>query len=291
MDIKLINNNTNAELVLSEESLTFVLEEIGWGEVEAAHSTTPYVDTIGSEVTETFFNPRDIEITGWILASNRESMTNRKKILNKLINPKDEIDLIYKSYKLRVKANTSIMWGTRYQENNDNMCKFILRLTAYMPLFILKDEFISVNIMTTPMLTFPLVVTPTEPIVFGVYSDNSLSNMMNEGDVFTGFLITITAIGEVTNPTLNNLDTGEEIRIVKDLLPNDVVKISTMTGNKYVELTRNEVTTNIVGDLTRGSTLFGLNPGLNRFELTADVNETNLQVSIEYVPRYLEVQD
>lgn len=291
MEIKIINDSLNSELALSEESFTFVLQSVDWGEVEVKHNTASYVDTIGEEVLETFFNPRTIQIIGWILGNNKEQVKARKNVLNRLINPKNNMRLLYKNYVLKVRANRTVKYGVRYQENNEKMCKFTLDLVAHMPLFMLKDETIRTEISIKSAFRFPLVVMPTMPIVFGVYPEDSINNMFNDGDVNAGFIITLYANGNVKNPAILNNDTGQEIRIMFDLVVGDEVKIVTMQGNKYIELSRNGVISDITGSMTRESVLFNLGVGVNRFELVAEENVGSLDIGIEYAPRYLEVQD
>jgi hypothetical protein len=290
MQITLVNSRINSELVLSEESMSFVLESVDWGAVEARHSTAPLVDTIGEEITETFLEPRYVSIVGWILGQNQQQITERKNVLNKLINPQNQMKLIYGDYVLNMKAERTIKYGTRYQENNDKMCKFILNFKAPQPLFMLKGETVSTITAIIKKFSFPINFISNN-IIFGLYPNQSINNMENIGDVQTGFIITITATGDVTNPYLLNEDTGKIIKLNMPLISGDIVKISTLSGNKYIELTRAGVTSNIIGKLTRESKMFSLDAGVNHLDLNADENGGNMEVGIEYAPRFLEVQD
>jgi hypothetical protein len=289
MRINIKNLNTKSELVLSEESNIFVLEHVDWGVVEGVHGSVSNTDTVGEVVTSTFLMPRDVEIVGWILGKNQAQIQERKNILNKLINPQSQMQIEYGQYKLDVKAETTVRYGIRYQENNDRMCRFVLRFKAYQPLFMLKDELIKTGIAVASKLVFPLVFKPT--VIFGAYPNESTSDMFNEGDVYAGFVIRLIMTGPVKNPMLNNNLTGEYFKLNFDAITGDVIEVSTLSGNKYVELIRGGNRSNIIGRLARGSVLFGMSPGRNSFNLLADENVGNMKIEFEYVPRFLEVQD
>lgn len=289
MQINIKNLSMKTELMLSEESNNFVLEYIDWGVVEGSHGATSNTDTVGEIVTSTFLLPRDITIIGWVLGPGEGQIKARKNVLNKLINPQSDMVLEYKGFKLKVKAERTVKYGTRYQENNEKMCKFIINLRAHQPLFLLKEELVKAQIGIKSTFVFPSIFNPT--IIFGAYPEQSISNMLNLGDVYTGFVIRLIAIGTAKNPMLKNTITQEYIKLNFDVLLGDAIEISTVNNNKYIELIRTEERSNIIGKLERGSTLFGMLPGVNSFELLADENANNLDVEFEYVPRFLEVQD
>ena len=59
----------------------------------------------------------------------------------------------------------------------------------------------------------------------------------NKGDVETGMIITIIALGAVTNPKIYNTLTGEYIGINDTLAGNDQVTITTVKGQKLSQKT------------------------------------------------------
>lgn len=138
------------------------------------------------------------------------------------------------------------------------------------------------------------------------FSNESLSNrLINLGDVVSepehnvlylgetpvGFKMVITATGEVGNFTIYNLQTREamiiDVDILEDLtgsgiISGDKITISTIHGDKYVELLRDAETHNILNVLGPSSDWFRLFPGDNRFYYTAESGETNLSFLIEH---------
>lgn len=136
---------------------------------------------------------------------------------------------------------------------------------------------------------FPLSIPQNNGVVFGVKTPNVMVNIFNEGDVSTGMNIKFMAAGQVVNPSLLNVNTGEFIKIEKTLERGEVVTVNTHQGNKKVISELNSVEQNIFNLFTYESTFFQLDPGDNIFRYDADLNLENLEISIYYNPRYLGV--
>lgn len=94
----------------------------------------------------------------------------------------------------------------------------------------------------------------------------------NTGDMDVGLTLTFTAKGNVKNPRLDNLTTGEYIRVLCDMEQGDVLLVSTVHGKKRVEL--NGV--NISQKKDRQSKFWQLRRGVNVLSYNADENVSNL---------------
>lgn len=110
------------------------------------------------------------------------------------------------------------------------------------------------------------------------------------GDVDTGVVIKIHAVGEAENVTFYNLGTREQFKINTAMLEKvtgskikagDDITISTVKGAKYVHLLRNGEISNILNCVDKGVSWFQITNGDNRFAYTADFGDTNLQIRIE----------
>lgn len=84
---------------------------------------------------------------------------------------------------------------------------------------------------------------------FSVLSDNIITTVVNSGDVTTGLLMELTATSEVVKPRIYNIDTREMIGLDFTMEAGDVIRLSTVTGEKYVKLIRNGVERNIINNL------------------------------------------
>lgn len=120
-------------------------------------------------------------------------------------------------------------------------------------------------------------------IPFGAYDDDLTQELENKGDVETGMIITIIALGAVTNPKIYNTLTGEYIGINDTLAGNDQVTITTVKGQKTI--TKNGV--NIIDKIMSGSTFLQLATGFNEFTIQADSGLDNLYFTLTYKQLYV----
>ena len=110
-----------------------------------------------------------------------------------------------------------------------------------------------------------------------------------DGDTDTGVIIKIHAIGAAEHITIYNTGTRERMAIDTDkialllgegIVAGDEITISTMKGNKYIELLRNGRTYNILNALDKNSDWFQITKGDNVFTYVATYGASNLQFRI-----------
>jgi len=140
---------------------------------------------------------------------------------------------------------------------------------------ILGFEFLPNNPPATATVQFPLEM----------FAGNTRQEVINAGNVDTPMYGVI--YGFVRNPTVRNLDTGEQIVIVGTVLEGDRMEFSTSFGEKYMTYisatTGSRPALNMVDVVN--STFFSLHPGLNRLTLdSADL--TSGYVSIIWQSRW-----
>jgi hypothetical protein len=125
---------------------------------------------------------------------------------------------------------------------------------------------------------------PPEGVPFGVYERNHIKEYVNEGDVASGMIITITAMTVATNPVLRNMHTGQFIGINDILVSGDEVIISTYKGRKTI--TKNGV--NIIDKIMPGSTFLQLEVGSNEFMVDSDDEDlANMYFTLTYKRLYV----
>lgn len=134
-----------------------------------------------------------------------------------------------------------------------------------------------------PSLTVPM-------IEMGKINNVTQKTVVYEGDAETGVVITLHAIGPVENITIYNVDTREVMKLDTEKLEamtgspfstSDEIIISTLKGNKYIQLLRGGVYTNILNILDKDSNWFQLAKGDNRFAYLAEDGLENLQFRME----------
>lgn len=155
------------------------------------------------------------------------------------------------------------------------------------------------------IMTNITVFSGVEPVFEFPFSNESLTENLLEtgiirrqtsqvvyydGDSEIGVTISIHALGDVENITIYNTTTRETMKIDTEklktltgsgIVAGDEITISTVKGNKYIQLLRNGVHTNILNCLDRDANWFQLIKGDNVFAYVADVGEELLQFSIE----------
>lgn len=149
------------------------------------------------------------------------------------------------------------------------------------------------------------VFSGVEPLFEFPFSNESLSDPLLEmgeihnrtdnvviynGDVETGIIITIHAMGEASGITIYNTLTREIMEIDTDkiaaltgsgIIAGDDIIISTVKGNKYAKLIRAGDEINILNCMDKNTDWFQLSKGDNVFVYTAETGTTNLQFKIE----------
>lgn len=140
-------------------------------------------------------------------------------------------------------------------------------------------EFASID----PLFYFELSIEEGEGIEFSKIQTNNDKNIMNAGDVETGIIIELRAIGVVKSPIIYNRDTGEKFVINFAMKAGDVIRVNTNVGEKSVILIRDGVETNIINAATITNNWFQIRTGDNIFtyECASGYEFLQLQIFVE----------
>lgn len=117
---------------------------------------------------------------------------------------------------------------------------------------------------------------PGGAIPFSEITIEDEKDLINNGDVETGFIIVLKTRGSLSNPIIYNTETNEYFKLNVTMAEGDMIYINTQKKQKTVQLTSGGVTTNIIGKLASGSTWLVLSPGDNLIDVTAEVSPENL---------------
>lgn len=219
---------------------------VDWGSVPAAHNTYSYPGQVGDTISSTKLNTRTIAIEGWVsyvmseqeikdiprvdrVAYGYEKIKERKTLLNEIINPNDFIRIQIGSYYIEGKPEASVKYGNEDSNNNFYFCNFMFSLFCSNPMF-KKDTIVkSITVGDTPMFHFPWIIPP-EGYVMGIRNGYAMVIVENEGSVPVGGKITFKANGEVKNPSVELIRTGERIKINKTMQYGETIVIDTRDG-------------------------------------------------------------
>lgn len=143
-----------------------------------------------------------------------------------------------------------------------------------------------------PLFEFPFENDSLEEdlIEFGSIENQTERTVYYEGDAEIGITITIHAVGEARHIAIYNIGTKEVMRIDTDklaalsgsgIVAGDDIIISTVRGEKSIQLLRGGTYTNVLNCLDKGSDWFQLSKGDNIFAYVAEYGSENLQFKIE----------
>lgn len=295
-NILLRNKRTNATLELDRVTTPYyILDSIDWGVVEGTHHQYKYVNQVGVYVTGTSLGTRDVEISGWIIANTENQMTDRKSMLNRFVNPQQEIEVKYKEYLLSFLPDSSIKYSTTIVDNNEVICKFKISGMCADPLFKIENDSRIAGASTHALFHFPLMLGAVDngfPVaMFGLREPSLIIDVYNEGAIGTGMKIVFKALGTLQNPSLISVETQEYFKINKTMYAGETIEINTNIGEKKIIAKINGQEINYFKYRDLDSTWLQLNTGDNLFRYDADAGLDNLEVYIYFSNKYLEVQE
>lgn len=127
-----------------------------------------------------------------------------------------------------------------------------------------------------------------EGMEFGTRSKETIKMVDNESTTAIGIQMTIIAEDTVINPSIMNVTTGETLKLLCTMLPNDKIIITTKQGNINVVLLRNgaEHDYNYTVD-EENEGYVQLETGRNYINYTADQGEEYMNVNFDFENCYV----
>lgn len=147
---------------------------------------------------------------------------------------------------------------------------------------------------TTPLFEFEFSnesVTENLLIMSEIRTDTR-SLIIYPGDGDTGINIQIKMLADVSVFEMYDVFTQGAMKLYGNKMPsslgttfkkNDIIEINTVKGNKYVNLIRGGISTNIISALDKKATWFQLSPGDNIFAYAADNGTNDEKVVVTFV--------
>lgn len=227
-----------------------------------------------------FFIDRLVEGYEWFEEKRQEAYL----VFNAKKNPM-RIDLETQSgaeYYLIAELVAQPTFATGFEDSNYRFQKGLLQFTSADPYLYEKNQSVVQIATWVPSFEFELDITSPDGIEMGYRSPSLIANVVNTGQERTGMIIKFKALGSMSTPSLVNINTYENFKLNMELLPGDVVEVSTFSGRKYAKLTRNNVVTSVFGRIDLASTFLQLETGDNLFRYDAATGIDNLEVSIYF---------
>lgn len=116
-------------------------------------------------------------------------------------------------------------------------------------------------------------------IEFSAITTNIRKSIINIGEVESGVIIELNAIGTVVNPIIYDVFKRTRLALKFTMEINDKITINTYQGKKSITLTRDGVTTNAMGYMTPDSSWLTLDVGDNVYAYESESGNANLQIT------------
>ena len=266
----IVQNKYGQQLELTHND-AYVIESIqGLDPPEATINTTRNANADGSVFNSSYVNDRQIIIT---MAINSPAEVNRIQ-LYKYFKTKHPLRLYYKNQSRDVFIDGYCQKPTIDAFAKKQIAQIVIQCPD--PYFKSVNDTITDFSNITPLFEFPFDIENGDPESFSEIVLGEEKDLINNGDVETGAQFYLRARGTVTNPSITNTQTLEYYKLTIGMQEGDEICIDTRKKQKKVTLTRNGVTSNIIGSLDSGSSWFQLLPGDNLFVTGADTLPENL---------------
>lgn len=267
---KLEAENTYGQRIELTHNEAYVIESIiGLDPPESVINTTRNASADGSIFNSSYVNNRTITIT---LAINAPAEENRIELYT-YFKSKMPVRLFYKN----AQRDVYIDGYVRNIDIGFFEKKQVAQITILCPkpFFNAVDDSLFDFTLIEPLFEFPFDIA-AGGIEFSRLDAGGERMVLNNGDVETGFTITMAAAAGVVNPQIFNVVTNEYFELNITLAAGDEIVINTKKKEKSVTLTSGGITTNIVGNIKEGSTWLQLMPGTNYLIVTAETYPENL---------------
>lgn len=282
-------NNQVLDLLNNKDKIILIKAEALHGiETDIGESESPYTD--GTTIESVNALPRGIELTFKLKGDVKESIN----FVTSIVKSKQFITLreVDGNKDIVIKGVVTIPPYTRMLQS----CELTLSIYCGQPYWEDINYIAQVISERIDLLNFPTegqYFTPNgRP--FGLIDTSLEKTFTNDGDVSVGMLLTLTALGTVTNPRIS-CSSGDQngwyMQLNVTLQTYDEVKINTVKGNKYITI-NGQATYNgepILNYLEfSGQDWLQLEQGNNTFNVSTEGGATNSNVhfNINYKGRY-----
>jgi hypothetical protein len=153
------------------------------------------------------------------------------------------------------------------------------------PYFKGVHEFITYFSQIDSLFSFPFSI-PNVGMELSIIGEEIRKNIVNAGEIETGMIIELFAIGEVVNPVIYDVNKRTHIKLNVTMRANDKIVINTNSGQKSIKLTRAGRESNLLGHLAHTSTWLQLSSGDNVITYDAESGESNIQLSFKTLALY-----
>lgn len=277
MEKVVITNKKGESITLGNHSPYFleILDGVGNIPVTIESQKAPKQD--GSTYIDNMLESRAISIEGMIITrDNPNEVLKCRRKMQRVLNPKlGLVTISYQNKEIKGIVETTPIFPSGQGNKGIYYQKYLIQIICHNPFWL--DSFTESREMSYLMggIRFNLRL-PTN------FSNRGFRRKcINDGDVDTPIIIEFK--GPAINPTVNNLSTGEFIRLNRELKENDVLNISTEFGKKYVGVNGE----NAFHYIDLDSVFWSLVPGENILSYESNNDSIKTRVIVSWKNRYI----
>lgn len=256
---------------------------LGGVDAENQFQKAPYRD--GSRYIDSIMTERVIPIELKIFADNEVEMSQRRRFISRVFNPKQGLgvfQVIIGDETFTIEAVSD--FTPQFPGGAENMTSFrqvcSIQLTAPRPNWVGPTQYSRALRSFIGKFKLPF----SFPVEFGIEGDSTV--IENTGDTYTP--ITIDIQGPVSGPQIINVTTGEKIKVERTLSAEEVMHIETDPNAIRVEVYKEGIPVQkAIGSLSSDSEFIQLPPGKSEFRYIADSGVTDAIVSISWQNQYI----
>ncbi len=291
MSERVIYENDNGQSIEVGYSFPYFLQGFAGQDGTSANITkVSGVDQDGSTITNVVLAERNLQLTGLITGKTKEEIAQYRGKLLRVFSPKTQGWLQYEYGDVKRRIRCQVETAPKFSKENKafNIQAFLVDLICPNPYWQDISTVKSEIAIWRSAFEFPLEIMQ-DGIEIGFREPSLIVNIFNPGDVACGMRIQYKAIATVVNPSLLNINTGQQFKINRTMGAGEIITVTTDFQNKRVELNQNGVISNAFNWVDLNSTFLQLEPGDNLLRYNADDGVDNLEVSIWFTPQYLGV--
>lgn len=274
--------NGNGETFDIHENYILSPNWSGFGElpVDIQMSKAPYQD--GKTYIDTIAEPRIITIEFAIMGNTRQEVFDRRLIVARYFNPKLGLGILKWTqdngtiYYLDCLVSQPVFPSGNGQSASHQMV--IIQFIAPNPYWYDPTQIERIMIGFSGGFSFPF----SFPINFGQVGTQI--DVENKGTVDTPVMIYL--YGEVVDPVIINLLTGEEISVIRTVSDGDILIINTAFGEKAAMVLSGGEYINAFEYVDPESIFWKLKPGINPIKYTVTSEGENAQCRLYYYNRF-----
>lgn len=269
----------NEEMPLFENPYFTVTNIDGLTQSDVAISSNVMSDVDGDFINAQTVNPRNVTIT--LRVNQNINPEVFKRYVMAFVKPKQKGSL-YMDYRDRAMTLTGVVQSIDMPRFSNAVA---MQFTLYcsQPLWEDAEQLLAQISDIVSMHRWPIIPKEEPDIIMGEIMETNTQTITNGGDVAVGMIMTIVALGDVSNPIIMRENSSEFFKVDVTMKEKDELIISTVKGSKSVVLNGE----NIIDKVAKDSTWLQLDVGKNYLVIDDDNGGNAMQFTLVARERYV----